>query len=62
MEGRGKKGGGAFSTMASLVVVMYGMQFSFLNGQSQVLGVRELEEVANRDNGGLAGEEGLGNL
>ena len=41
---------------------MYGMQFSFLNGQSQVLGVRELEEVANRDNGGLAGEEGLGNL
>lgn len=36
--------------------------FFFLNGQSQVLGVRELEEVANRDNGSLAGEEGLGNL
>lgn len=34
----------------------------FLNSQSQVLGVRELEEVANGDNGGLAGEEGLGNL
>lgn len=33
-----------------------------LNGQSQVFGVGELEEVADGDNGGLAREEGLGNL
>jgi len=33
-----------------------------LNSQAQVRGVRELEEVTNSDDGGLAGEEGLGEL
>lgn len=38
----------------------YDIRFS--NSQPQVLGIRELEEVANSDDGGLAGEEGLGKL
>lgn len=60
MEGRGKKGGGAFFDQGKSSYVWDTVQVFFcLNSQAQVFGVGELEEVANRDNGGLAGEEGL---
>ena len=48
-------------TRFSLGLGLYGIQGS-LNRQAQVLGVWELVDIANADEGGLAGKESLGGL
>lgn len=48
-------------TRFSLDLGLYGIQMG-LNSQTKVLGVRELEDVTDADEGSLAGEEGLRSL
>lgn len=48
-------------TRFSLGLGLYGLQES-LDSQAQVLGVGKLVDIANADKGGLAGQEGLGDL
>ena len=48
-------------TRFSLDLGLYGIQGG-LNGQAEVLSVGKLEDITDADQGGLAGEEGHGNL